>query len=176
MDISTTIAPDSTQVNADDALGNPITVTITDVTKGNADQPVNIHLAEIPDRVYRPGKSMRRVLVAVWGADSSAYIGRRMTLYCDPSITFGRDRVGGLRISHMSGLSGPVTVALTVTRGKRAPYTVEPLPDAQTEPTADDVAGCSDVDQLRDMYRHCVTDERRDQIKARVDELQAVES
>lgn len=173
MDISTTIAPDSTQVNADDVLGNPITVTITDVTKGSADQPVNIHLAEIPDRVYRPGKSMRRVLVAVWGTDSSAYIGRRMTLYCDPSITFGRDRVGGLRISHMSGIDKPVTVNLTVSRGKRAPHTVDPLPDATPEPTAEQVAECADVDTLRALWQHCRTDARRDQIKARVAELTA---
>ena len=49
-------------------------------------------------------------------------------------IVYIGEAVGGIKISHMSGLSGPVTVALTVTRGKRSPYTVEPLPDAQTEP------------------------------------------
>jgi hypothetical protein len=143
MDLSTTTAPDSTQVNAEDFLAGPRTVTITAVRSGSTEQPVNIDLAEYPDRAYRPGKSMRRVLVAAWGADSAAYIGRRMTLFCDPNITFGRDRTGGIRISHLSHISKPMTLALTVTRGKRAPYVVQPLPDApaptQAAPTVDEL-------------------------------------
>ena len=175
MDIDDTIAPKSDQLNAEDLIAGPRTYTIDHAVVTSGEQPVNIHLVELPGRPYRPSKTMRRVLVNAWGKKSAEYAGRRLTLYRDPAVKFGGEAVGGIKISHMSGLSGPVTVALTVTRGKRAPYTVEPLPDVRSEPTVDDVAGCSDVDQLRDMYRHCVTDERRDQIKARVDELQAVE-
>lgn len=127
MDISTTIEPRSDQVNADDLLIGPRTVTITDVTAGSAEQPVHVHLAEFPGRPWKPSKSMRRVLAAVWGPDASTYIGQRVTLYRDPDVTFGRDKVGGIRISHMTGLSEPRTVSLTVTRGKRRPYTVQPL-------------------------------------------------
>ena len=176
MDIDDTIAPKVDQLTAEDLLGGARTYTIDHAVVTGGEQPVNIHLVELPGRPYRPSKTMRRVLVNAWGKRSAEYAGRRLTLYRDPAVKFGGEAVGGIKISHMSGLSGPVTVALTVTRGKRSPYTVEPLPDAQTEPTADDVAGCADVDQLRDMYRHCQTDERRDQIKARVAELQAVES
>ena len=130
MDLSQTIVPDSTQINAEDLqITGPRTVTITDVRAGNAEQPVNIDLAEYPGRAYRPGKSMRRVLVAAWGPDTAAYIGRRLTLYCDPSIRFGKDTTGGIRISHMSHIPKRLTLALTVTRGKRAPFTVEPLPN-----------------------------------------------
>lgn len=129
MDISTTIEPRSDQLNADDLLVGPRTVTITDVTVGSAEQPVHIHLAEVPGRPWKPSKSMRRILVAIWGPDASTYIGQRVTLYRDPDVTFGRDRVGGIRISHMTGLSEPRTVSLTVTRGKRRPYTVQPLTD-----------------------------------------------
>lgn len=130
MDLTQTIVPDSTQINAEDLLTGPRTFTITGVSAGTAEQPVNISLAEIPDRVYRPGKSMRRVLVAAWGPDSSVYVGRRMTLYCDPTIRFGRDEVGGLRLSHLSDIAGELKVALTVTRGTRKPFVVQPLPDA----------------------------------------------
>lgn len=129
MDISPTIEPRSDQLNADDLLVGPRTVTITDVTAGSAEQPVHIHLAEVSGRPWKPSKSMRRVLVAIWGPDASTYIGQRVTLYRDPDVTFGRDRVGGIRISHMTGLSEPRTVSLTVTRGKRRPYTVQPLTD-----------------------------------------------
>lgn len=130
MDLSQTLEPNSQQVNADDLTASPRTVSITDVTKGTAEQPVFIHLAEFPGRTYRPGKSMRRVLVHIWGAEASNYIGRKLRIYNDQTIRFGKDITGGIRISHASHIDTPMTIALTVTRGKRAPYKVEPLPDA----------------------------------------------
>lgn len=136
MDLSTTTIPDSTQINAEDFPVGGRTVTITGVRPGTSEQPVNIELAEYPDRVYRPGKSMRRVLIAAWGPDSDAYIGKKMTLYTDPTIRFGKDEVGGLRISAMSGIDRTLKIALTVTRGSRKPFIVEPLKDAPTAPAA----------------------------------------
>ena len=129
MNLNETIAPDSTQLNAEDMLAGPITVTVTGVEKGTPDQPVNILLAEFPDRAYRPCKSMRRVLVAAWGADASVYTGRRITLFCDPTVKWGGAAVGGVRISHLSDIKGRLTLSLTTTRGKRSPFTVDPLPD-----------------------------------------------
>lgn len=129
MDLSHTIEANSEQINADD-LSTPRTVTITDVEKGTADQPVFVHVSEFTGRTYRPGKSMRRVLVAAWGADASLYKGRRLTIFNDPSVKWAGQAVGGVRISHMSHIDKPLTIALTLTRGKRAPFTVQPLPDA----------------------------------------------
>lgn len=129
MDIADTIAPNSEQVNAEDFLAGPQTVTVTAVEKGTQDQPVFIHLAEFEGRTYRPAKSMRRVLVACWGAEAAAYVGRRLELYLDPTVKWGGQEVGGIRISKLSHVDKPVTVSLTVTRGKRAPFTVQPLTD-----------------------------------------------
>ena len=129
MDMSTTIEADSTQINADDLTGSPRTVTITGVSKGTADQPVNFDVAEFPGRAYRPCKSMRRVMVLAWGSDASTYIGRRLTLFNDQSVKWGGAAVGGVRISAMSGIDTPLTIALTVTRGRRAPFVIQPLPD-----------------------------------------------
>jgi hypothetical protein len=140
MDISQTTAPKSDQQNFDDYIGGPKTVTIEKVTPGSLEQPVDVHLVEFPGRPYRPSKSMRRVLVKAWGIESSAYTGRRMTLYGDPEVTFGRDKVGGIKISHLSHIEERLTLALTVTRGKRAPFNVEPLVDATpvvTNPNAE---------------------------------------
>lgn len=133
MDVSETTAPRSDQQNFDDYLAGPKTVTVTEVKKGSAEQPVEIHLAEFPGRPYKPAKSMRRVLVAAWGSDSSVYAGRQITLYGDPDVRFGGAAVGGIRISHLSHIPGPLTVALTVTRGKRAPFTVQPLTPLKDE-------------------------------------------
>lgn len=144
MDITDAAAPKSDQINADDLMSGPRTVTITDVRQGNSEQPVEIVTAEFgPGRPYRPGKSMIRVLINAWGAEASTYKGRRLTIYRDPEIAFGPSKVGGIRISHMSHISKKLTLALTVTRGKRAPYIVEPLPDGPpiiTSEQADDIA------------------------------------
>jgi hypothetical protein len=130
MDLTETIAPKSDQLNADDLLTGPRTFTIEKVSAGNPEQPVNVHLVELPGRPYRPSKSMRRVMVAAWGKEANAYAGRRLTLYRNPEITFGREKVGGIEISHVSHLPKPMTVALTATRGKKRTFTVEPLIEA----------------------------------------------
>jgi len=135
MDIRETVTPRSDQLNFDDVATTSLTMTVAEVRKGSTEQPVEIHSIEYPGRPYKPGKSMRRVLIACWGAEASQYVGRKLTLYGDPTIRFGKDEVGGIRISHLSHLDKPLTVALTVTRGKRAPFTVQPLPD---EPTRDE--------------------------------------
>ena len=127
MDMTEFIAPNSAQLNADDLLTGPMTVTIAEVTQGNAEQPVNVNTVETPGRPYKPSKSMRRVMVAAWGKDASAYAGRRLTLYCNPEIKFGGAKVGGIEISHMSDIDGDLKVSLTATRGKKKLHTVKPL-------------------------------------------------
>ncbi len=134
MDLANTIAPKSDQLNADDLLAGPRTIRITRVEAGSAEQPVFIHYHGGDGRPYKPGKSMRRVLVALWGSKAEAYIGRSLTLYCDPAVKFGGDAVGGIRISHASDIPAPVSLNLTVTRGKRKPFVVQPL---ATEPAID---------------------------------------
>lgn len=130
MDMTESIQPKSDQINSDDLMAGPVTVTVTGVTAGSAEQPFNFHTHEFPNRAYRPSKSMRRVIVSAWGKDTKAYEGKRMTLFRNPNIKFGKDAVGGIQISHMSGLEKPLSLALTVTRGKRAPFTVQPLIEA----------------------------------------------
>jgi hypothetical protein len=125
INVGATIAPKSDQLNADDLIAGPITVRIASVTKGNADCPIAVRLeGRLP---YYPCKSMRRVLVAAWGEDGAAYAGRYLTLYRDPEVKYGGIKVGGIRISHMSDITSDLHMALTVTRGKRAEYTVQRL-------------------------------------------------
>lgn len=129
LDITESLTPKSDQLDAVDLLAGPRTFTIEKVSKGNPDQPFNFHLAEFP-RVWRPGKSMRRVIATAWGTKTSAYIGQRVTLYCDGSVKFGGEAVGGTRISHMTGIDKPLKVPLIVTKGKSAVFTVQPLKEA----------------------------------------------
>lgn len=140
MDLSLAAQPRSDQLNADDLIGGPQIVTIAEVRRGNDEQPVEIVTEEFgPGRPYKPGKSMIRVLISAWGKEASTYTGRRLMLYRDPEISFGREKVGGIRISAMSDIPQRLTLALTVTRGRRAPFVVEPLPAGQPAITAEAV-------------------------------------
>lgn len=133
-DISKTIIPKSDQLNADDFLvfGGPITITITNVSVEGGDQPVIIHYEGDKGKPYKPGKAMRRVLSMMWGNESKEWIGRKLTLYRDPTIKFGPDVVGGIRISHMSHIRQAISLPIAVTRGSRKPHTVSPLVDKAT--------------------------------------------
>jgi hypothetical protein len=173
MDISDTLAPKSDQLDAIELhLSGPRTFTIESVSKGDVEQPVQVHLVEFP-RVWRPSKGMRRVLAAGWGVESSAWVGRRVTLYCDPNVRFGKEQTGGTRISHMTDLPGNkrLSVPLLVTRGKSEMFTVEPLtePAAPSEPTAEDIAASTNTDELKGMWRAFPA--LRKDIEARVAEL-----
>ena len=172
MDMTQSIQAKSDQLNAEDLMGGPIAVTIADVCKGSTEQPVNVTLSEYPKRAYRPSKSMRRVMVAAWGKDSSAYVGQRMTLYRDPDVKFGGEKVGGIKISHMTGIGKQLRVALTETRGKRVPHVVQPLIDHVTESLTDaQIAAAETVDELRAMWPSAST-VQREQINARVEQIQ----
>lgn len=127
-DLMKTIEPKSDQLNFDDFIGNETkTITITGVKVVNTDQPIELHSAEYPGRPFKPGLTMRRVLIGIWGKSAAGWEGRALTLYGDPEVTFGKHKVGGIRISHASHIDGPKTLMLTVTRGKKAPFTVQPL-------------------------------------------------
>lgn len=127
MDMTPSLAPKSNQLNSDDLITGPRTITITSVVAGNAEQPVAVHFEGDQGKPWYPAKSMRRVLVAAWGADAAQYVGRSLTLFRDPEVSYGGIKVGGIRISHLSHLDNPLSIALTVTRQKRQPYKVLPL-------------------------------------------------
>jgi len=170
MDLTQSIEPRSDQINADDLIGSPQTYTIREVRQGAAEQPFDFMLVET-DRAYRPSKTMRRLIVAAWGSEASAYAGRRLTLYREPSIRFGKDIVGGIRISHMSHIAKRVEEKFQTTRGKRETFVVDPLPDASATPSLDGL----DADALRAMWK-TASPEVRKAIEARVAELAATET
>lgn len=169
MDLTETIAPKSDQLNADDLIAGPRTFTIKEVSAGSSEQPVEVHLVELPGRPYKPSKTMRRLMVSAWGPEASAYTGRRLTLFRNPDTKFGGATVGGIEISAMSNLDKRLTIALTATRGKKAQHTVDPLPEATPAPTADDIAATTDRAALGAMWK--ANPGLRVQIQARVKAL-----
>jgi len=153
LDMTESLAPKSDQLDAIDLVAGPRTFTIENVSKHNTEQPFNFHLAGFP-RVWRPGKSMRRVIAKAWGTKAAAYIGQSVTLFCDPTVQFGNEAVGGTRISHMTGIDGPLKVPLLIKKGRSAVFTVQPLatPAPRRDFLAEAQLAGGDVDSLRALY------------------------
>lgn len=138
-DMAATIIPKSDQLNSDDLIVGPMTIKITGVTiRGGGEQPIAISFEGDNGKPYKACKSMCRVMVTAWGPDSKKYAGRSMTLYRDASVKWGGMEVGGIRISHMSDIASPITMALTATKGNKRPFTVKPLAKAQEAETQAD--------------------------------------
>lgn len=129
IDMTPFIAAKSDQLNADDLMGGPRTITITRVTASpeGSEQPVSVFFAGDDGKPFRPCKTARRIMVAIWGADANQYVGRSMTIYRDADVTFGGMKVGGIRISHMSHMDRETMVAVMKSKGKKAPTIIKPL-------------------------------------------------
>ena len=134
LDMTKFTAPKSDQLNADDLIAGPLTITVSRVraSESTPDQPVEVHI-EGSDKPYKPCKSMRRVMIALWGKDAMQYVGRSMTLYRDPEVQFGGMKVGGIRISEMSHIDKDAQIVLTASKTKRAPFVVKKM-KAQVSP------------------------------------------
>ena len=164
MDISDSLAANSQQQNADEYLAGPKTVTVSEVKKGSAEQPVDVHLVEFPGKPFKPAKSVRRVLAAAWGTDASQWAGRRLTIYCDPEVRYAGKAVGGLRVSHVSHIDKPVEVLLTESRGKKRSHTVHPLVETAPTPYAPSqdwlamIQSATTVDEKRAIWQQATED------------------
>jgi hypothetical protein len=134
LDMTAVTAPKSDQINGEDLRPGPQTFTIESVKiDPNKEQPTDISLVG-EKRVWRPCKSMVRVLTRVWGYDGKLYSGRLVTLYFDPTVRFGKDVIGGIRISHMSHITSSMVIPLQASRGKFAAHTVQPLVLSKAQP------------------------------------------
>ena len=128
-DITETCKPKSDQLNADELLGGPITIKIRD-QKVNAtlDQPVSLYFDGDEGRPWKPNKSMRKILKAIWGGFASQYVGKSLTLYREATVSFGGAEVGGIQFSHAEGLEKPYTCSINARKGGyKKSFTIQPL-------------------------------------------------
>lgn len=128
-----TIVPKSNQLNSETLLTGPITIRVTAVSRGDSEQPVTVNYEGDDGRPYKPCKTCRKILIFAWGEDGSAWVGRSMTLYCDPSVKFGGVAVGGIRISALSHIERDIELSLTETKGRKGKLTIRRL--TVTDPT-----------------------------------------
>lgn len=163
-DMRETIKPKSDQLNADDLIGGDLTINITAMKKdSNIDQPVAVHFQGDNGKPYKPCKGMRRIMVAAWGSDASQYVGKRMELFREPTVTYGKLSVGGIRISGMSSITNPnkslmkdgnkYSIVLTSGRGKKILYEFEELLDSKEDPIEEVLTIISTAQDLDDLKK-----------------------
>jgi hypothetical protein len=130
--ISDTVAPKSDQLNAEDFLAGSRVFTITGVRPGSSpEQPVDILIQGA--QPWKPCKTMRRLLLVAWGDEPDQWAGRQIELYRDDAVTYGAEKVGGIRLVAISHINSPVSAMLTVRRGKRQQFTVGVLNSAKPD-------------------------------------------
>lgn len=183
--LSDTIVPKSDQMNADDLLGGPVTILVTNVSRGSgAEQPISIHYEGDDGRPFKPCKTVRKLLVFAWGEDGNTWIGRSMTLYNDPAVMYGGVKVGGIRVSHLSDIEREISVSLTTTRGKKAPVIVKRLevkkpvakPAIDTEKVTADMNAAANlgVEALRAAWTELPKEVQRTLGKSFIDSLKPI--
>lgn len=122
-----TIVPKSDQLNADQLMSGPMTITVTGVSRCAGDQPVAINYKNDEGRPFKPCKTCRKVLIFAWGDDGREWVGKSMTLFCDPEVKFGGVKVGGIRISHLSDIERDLGLSLNTTKGKKGEFVIKKL-------------------------------------------------
>lgn len=122
-----TIIPKSDQLNAEQLIGGSMTIIVSEVRRGDGEQPVAIHYENDDGRPFKPCKTMRKILIFAWGDDGRKWAGKSMTIFCDPEVKFGGVKVGGIRISHLSHIDRDLGVSLNTTKGKKGEFVIKKL-------------------------------------------------
>jgi len=128
-DLSSSIEAKSDQLNAVDLMSGSKEIKIIKVDHNPSDiqQPTTIHYENENGRPYKPGLTMRRILIECYGKNGGDYVGKSLLLFRNSEITYGKEKVGGIEISHLSCIDNDVTVTLPVGRNKHRKFIIKPL-------------------------------------------------
>lgn len=133
-DVTPFLTAKSDQLNADDLVGGPITVRVVSARiTGGTEQPVTVEI-DGGHRPWKPCKTTMRVLAALWGSAPSAWVGRMIRLYRDPTVKYGGVEVGGIRISGMSHIDGPKKITLAASKKSKVEHRIDVLRAEQPKP------------------------------------------
>ncbi len=157
----------SDQLNAVDLIAGPITVKIVGARRGDdKKQLVVLDIEGYEGKPWKPCKTQIRIMAEVWKVEGDTklhperWVGQTVTLYRDPEVIYAGDKVSGVRLSHMSGLTEPRTFVVAETRGKPKKKVIHPI-EATPEPTPEEqvyidetvqsIAGVSTLEELQNL-------------------------
>lgn len=175
------LAPRSDQLNADDLIAGPrvIKITAARIVRDGRDTKIVINFEGDNGKPWKPCKTMGRAMVMVWGiTEPEQLVGKSLRLYRDPEVRFGdQGAVGGIRISHMSHISGKKVVKLTVSQGKKGNYEFSPLvTEVKLEPidqARNAIANAADLEALKSVWVSKAMAPFREQLQADLDARKA---
>lgn len=130
-----TVRKNTDQLNYEDFLGGVTRVVkITGVSDGRKEAQYDFSI-EGDDRYWRPPATVLKLIILAYGDDDDNWIGKYAQLFGDPDVKMKGQKVGGIRISHLSHLKDdkPLEASLTVTRGQSAVFTVQPITAQQVQ-------------------------------------------
>ena len=128
LDVSSTILSKSDQLNASDLIGNEMILEVSGVhLVSSPDQPMIINYINDDGRPYKPCKSMRRVLVGLWGKDASQWSGRCIGVYNEPTVKWAGKEEGGIRIKALSHIDKNKSVTTSESKHKKTTYLINVL-------------------------------------------------
>ena len=113
------------------------TLTVHRVTRRDIEAPDGkvksrtvVHFEE--DLPLVVNRTIGRCLHELWGPLVAAWVGRRVTLYHDPTVKLGSKTVGGIRVRGAPDLAAPVEVVIELP--KRKPLKVTLTPTGRPQP------------------------------------------
>lgn len=128
LDVSKMCAARSDQINAIDLISGPRIAKITDVKLfSETDQPIHVVLDGDSKRPWKCSKTSVRALAALYSSDASNWIGKHIEIYCDETVLWGGQQVGGIRQSRAEGITAPKRLTLTKSRQKKETVVINPL-------------------------------------------------
>lgn len=128
LDVTKMCAARSDQINAIDLISGPRIAKITDVKIfSETDQPIHVVLDGDSKRPWKCSKTSVRVLAALYSNDASKWIGKHIEIYCDETVLWGGQPVGGVRQSKAEGITSPKRLSLTKSRTKKETVVINPL-------------------------------------------------
>lgn len=158
-----TVRKNTDQLNYEDFLGGVTRIVkITGVSDGRKEAQYDFSI-EGDDRYWRPPATILKLIILAYGDDDDNWVGKYAQLFGDPDVKMKGQKVGGIRVSHLSHLKDdkPLTESLTVTRGQSAVFTVQPITERDVK-----------ILDLKAEWK-AATPERRTAIEAEVAELGA---
>lgn len=130
-----TVETRSDQWNAQDFLGGPRTFTVEAVKPGTGPNGLYDVVLQGETRLWRPPKTVIDVMNALWGDEDTDWMGKRVALYNEESVSFGKSEVGGIRVCGASGITEQKKFRVKEKKmGNPKIYTIDPLPDAPSAP------------------------------------------
>lgn len=129
LDVTSMNVSKADQLNAIDLAGGDLVATITGVrATGDPKQPLIVRL-DSWGQPWKPCKSVRRLLAAMWSTDAEVWVGRRLKLYMEPTVIYAGEAVGGVRVREASHIEKPFVIMLPKSSKSRERVTVGVLAD-----------------------------------------------